>query len=578
MQQAQCQNCRQAFTIEDEDLVFYTNSGVPPPTFCPACRFQRRCAHINVRSLYPRVLAPGQKPMISMYSQDKEYNVVEDKDWWSDKYDFFSFGAAYDFKQPFFTQFDGLFRRVPLPHLQRNYSTFENSEYCNAASGLRNCYLTINADNDENCLYGTQVEESKYCTDVLLAHRCELCYETVNVNNCYNCMFCEDCENSSNLQWCQDCVGCTDCFGCIGLRHKKHHLFNRQLSAEEYGREIAKRKPSSWSAQNAARAESLAFFATQPRKYMHGRNNESVEGDYIYQSKDVKASFVVEKGEHCKFTHFLRYLTSGTTYAYDYTMFGVGADHIYEAAWCGLGINNVKFSVWNYGSSDLEYCIGCHSSHHLFGCVGLRHQKYCILNTQYTKEEYEKLVPLIKQQMMAIPYIDSKGNAYRYGEFFPIELSPFDYNQTLAQLHCPLTKEQALAESYGWHDPGNRVIPDAVNWKDLPDDSTGVADGNLDRPILCQLYEENPVKALEHQCSQYFKIIPQESAFYRRMGLALPRRCSSCRFWKKQRLLNPFTLHARPCSSCAKQMRTTYAPNRPEPVLCEECYAKHTYV
>jgi hypothetical protein len=36
---------------------------------------------------------------------------------------------------------------------------------------------------------------------------------------------------------------------------------------------------------------------------------------------------------------------------------------------------------------------------HLFGCIGLRNQQYCILNKQYTKEEYEKTVALIIEHM-----------------------------------------------------------------------------------------------------------------------------------------------------------------------------------
>jgi hypothetical protein len=43
------------------------------------------------------------------------------------------------------------------------------------------------------------------------------------------------------------------------------------------------------------------------------------------------------------------------------------------------------------------------------------------------------------------PYIDKKGRVYRYGEFFPMEISPFAYNETIAQEHFSLTKEQAEA-------------------------------------------------------------------------------------------------------------------------------------
>lgn len=578
MQQAVCQNCTSAFTIEDADIGFYRDMQVPLPTFCPACRFQRRLAHINTRNLYPRSLKPDEAPVISMYSQDKEFNVVNDRDWHNnDHFDFFSFGKAYDFEQSFFAQFRRLWKVVPLPHLQRAYATFENSDYCNAASELKNCYLMINADNIEECMYGFVAEECKFCVDFSFSNKSELCYEAVNLENCYGCLFCDDCENCNGLQWCQDCVGCTDCFGCIGLRHKKNHLFNVELSKEDYEREMAKRRNSSWCAQQKNREECRQFFLTQPRKGMKGRNNESVDGDYIYQSRDVHESFMVKKAEHCKFGHFMSYITSGTNYAYDYTMFGVTADHMYECSWCGLSVNNLKFCIWNYGAADMEYCIGCHYSKNLFGCIGLRHKQYCILNKQYTQAEYEKMLPLIKQQMMRMPYIDSKGSEYRYGEFFPVELSPFDYNQTLAREFSPLTKTEVLSQSYGWHETKERPPLDAIRSQDLPDHIQDITEGTVAKPILCKAYEDDPAKAMEHHCTQYFKIIPQELAFYKRMGLALPKYCHNSRHFHRLQHINPFRLWDRPCGNCGKDMQTTYAPDRPETVLCDECYLAHVY-
>ena len=63
----------------------------------------------------------------------------------------------------------------------------------------------------------------------------------------------------------------------------------------------------------------------------------------------------------------------------------------------------------------------------------MRNNSYCILNKQYTKEEYEALVSKIIEQMNTMPYVDKNGVTYKYGEFFPIELSPFGYNETVAQ-------------------------------------------------------------------------------------------------------------------------------------------------
>jgi hypothetical protein len=83
------------------------------------------------------------------------------------------------------------------------------------------------------------------------------------------------------------------------------------------------------------------------------------------------------------------------------------------------------------------YCIDCQYSKDCFGCVGLQRKQYCILNKQYTKEEYETLVPKIIEHMKS---------TREWSEFFPIEISPFTYNETVAQEYFPLTKAEVLSK------------------------------------------------------------------------------------------------------------------------------------
>ena len=73
--------------------------------------------------------------------------------------------------------------------------------------------------------------------------------------------------------------------------------------------------------------------------------------------------------------------------------------------------------------------------HHLFGCIGLKNKEYCIFNKHYTKLEYEKLVGKIVEHMQTS---DERG------EFFHPSLSPFPYNDTVAQEHMPLRRDEAL--------------------------------------------------------------------------------------------------------------------------------------
>ena len=75
-------------------------------------------------------------------------------------------------------------------------------------------------------------------------------------------------------------------------------------------------------------------------------------------------------------------------------------------------------------NKNLEYALYCSNSSNLFGCVGVKKKEYCILNKQYSKEEYEDLRTRIAEQMLTMPYKDSKGYEYPYGEFLPVEFSP----------------------------------------------------------------------------------------------------------------------------------------------------------
>jgi hypothetical protein len=584
-----CQNCKAKFTVDNQDKKFYEKMGVPAPTFCPECRLERRLLWVNAKALYSRTLPGSGKQVISMYSQDKPYHIMEDKEWWSDSWDPLSYGKEYDFSKPFFEQFGELLLHVPLPHLQREYATMINSDYCNAAGTLKDCYLVSMADASENCQYGYSMEKMKDCVDVTLCTRSELCYESGGLIRCYRCIACEDCEDSQELIFCRDCIGCNACFGSINLRNKSYHIFNKPYSRQDYYKKIRELDVGSYASFERTKKESNDFFLRNPRKFMHGRKNENVIGDYINESRNVTYSFITGRAENCKYSSFLKYLTTGTKDAYDYTQFGVGAELIYEAVWCGLGVSNIKFSYWNYGASSLEYCFGCHSSNNVFGCIGLRHKKYCILNKQYTKNEYEALVQRIKQHMQDKPYKDRKGLIYRYGEFFPGEFSPFRYNETMAQEYLPLTESQAKEKGFSWKEPEERNVNVTLLANDMPDHIEQVSEKIGNEILECQHKGE-----CNERCTIGFRVIPPEMAFYRQAGIPLPRFCPNCRHFARVRRRNPLKLWHRACmcggkaatnntykntinhfhkgDPCLNEFETSYSPNRPEIVYCEQCY------
>ena len=100
-----CQNCKKDFTIEPDDFNFYQKIKVPPPTFCPDCRFQRRLLFRNNRVFYRRECGMCKKNLLTIYSKDKPYTIYCRECWLSDKWDPLSYGKEHDFSVPFFTQF-----------------------------------------------------------------------------------------------------------------------------------------------------------------------------------------------------------------------------------------------------------------------------------------------------------------------------------------------------------------------------------------------------------------------------------------------------------------------------------------
>lgn len=80
-----CQNCHKEFAIDSEDFAFYEKLNVPPPTWCPDCRLQRRLLFMNERGLYRRNCDLCGKNMVAMYPKDKSFRVYCNPCWWSDK-------------------------------------------------------------------------------------------------------------------------------------------------------------------------------------------------------------------------------------------------------------------------------------------------------------------------------------------------------------------------------------------------------------------------------------------------------------------------------------------------------------
>jgi len=158
-------------------------------------------------------------------------------------------------------------------------------------------------------------------------------------------------------------------------------------------------------------------------------------------------------------------------------------------------------------------------------------------------------------------YIDAKGKKYGYGEFFPTELSPFPYNDTLAQRFFPLTKEEALRGGYKWRDEEKRTYPITKKAADIPDHIKDAPDSILQEVIECAA------------CGKGFRIIPMELNFLRTRNLPLPRQCPFCRIDEKfSQWIKNLRVIPRTCDKCGVSFTTNYTKEEAPVIYCKTCY------
>lgn len=553
-----CKKCNIIFPITDADIEFYSEVSpnfegkkysIPSPTLCPDCRQQRRLAFRNERKLYKRKCYATGNDIISIYSPDSKFTIYSQEYWWGDAWDPLDYGRDFDFEKSAIDQFRELMWFVPRPALLSTES--ENSEYSQTCTRNKNCYLIFESSFNEDCYFGYWVHYAKDIVDCSFCDRMESSYESLDCQDGYNLFYCQSCSNCHDSYYLENCIGCEFCFGSINQRNKKYVFMNEQYSEKKYFELLTKYSSTKTRWEIKMMIDEL--FGESIHQSSKIVESENCSWDFIRNAKNCHSCFYVfEWAENAKYM-------CNTWLNVENVMDGdaVWAEggYVYESINTALKsyYNAFCFRAWwvNHG----YYVSECDFSSHLFLCTWLRHKQYCILNKQYTKEEYETLVPRIIEKMVA----DGE-----WGEFFPASMSPFGYNETVASEYFPLEKEEAQKQGFNWSDyeapfPSvSKVIPASK----LPESIESIPDDILNWAVECEVSKKP------------FRIIKQELEFYRKHNIAIPRRHPDVRHMDRMKLRNPRKLWERKCDHCEKMMITTYAPERPETVYCESCYER----
>lgn len=543
------------------------------PTFCPDCRMRRRMNFRNMRSLYRRPCGLCQKSTITMYHTDDPAPVFCNECWLGDGWDAADYAKDIDWSRPFLEQWKELYQKVPRYALWKPGGAMQNSDFTNYSIDNKNCYLSYSVIGCEDVSYSENIDESKECFDCLTVKTSELCYENIDSSKNSHCMYTFQCRDSIDSWFIYDCTNCLNCFMSANVRNGRYIYRGEQLSREEYLKRMAEIDTENPEVIQNLKEEFRELIEKSIHRYANILQSPGATGEQIQNTREAFHSFGVYNAEYVRYG--ARVLSGSNLF----DVYGISTTELaYEAMATSFGVQNSKCSfLCDNTTSDITYCALCKGVSNCFGSIGLKKKKYAILNKEYSKEEYEVLVPKLIEHMNTNPYVDGKGRVYRYSEFFPFEFSPFAYNESIVHDYYPTTEQEAALYGYTWkgkEDRDYKITVDAHSWNAKPNE---VGD-EVTKEIIGCINKGNP----ETQCTTAFRITPDELVFLRRMKLPFPKKCPNCRHYERLALRAPMQLHNAICSCsisthdhqgiCKKTFETPWNPEKLSKLYCEQCY------
>ncbi len=375
------------------------------------------------------------EPQLTRFDPRLVSRICTNAEFVTDEVDNTTVARDYDFTRPFFAQWGELLQRVILPPLNR--MNCENSEYANAAGDLNHCYLCFSAFRSRDCLYCLSIDRCSDCLSCVSCRHSELCTRSTDLTQCYSVHESALCRNSFELFGCYDCSSCRSCFGCVGLERAEFCIFNQQVAKAEYERFIQSldlTSGSGWAAQVAA----CDAFRIKQR----------------YVARTIVDCYNASESRSCG------YLWSGERSQYCYRGIASAAETNYEGGFFTTQVSAYCNNV--FGGSGLTYSYYLYGCSDCFGSIGLRNKSYCVLNKQYSRDEYFDLVPRIVAQM---------GATGEWGRWFPLSFSPHDYRDSSVHEHLlPIPLEVARSRGYRFVDsPGDVEGAEAGDGRVPPD-------------------------------------------------------------------------------------------------------------
>ena len=541
-----CEHCNKEFTITEIEQSLSEKIGLELSTVCSSCLLKQHLSFWLFGKFRKGKSDLSGESMITVLPESR-YPLYLLKEWHSDSWDAMNYGVDYNPDESFFKQLQNLQEKVPHPH--QNGANNVGCDYCDDVWNSKNCYLSRSMEECEDLFYSYRNIKVKNSIDVAICFSSERCFSSLNCINSYKLFYSRDSKDCIDSYFLFDCRNCQNCFMCSNLRGKNYCIENVQYTKEEYNEKLKSFDMGSYSAIQLLKKQFEEMLQNNAIHRLNfnikaynstGNNLLNVNNCQNCNTiSDSEGSFNCMRG--AKINNSLN--CGGSWYG---DLYGncCGCSNSYS----------LRYSSWSQSrfSEYLDLCIDCE---YCFGCVGLKKKKYCILNKQYTKEEYEAL----KNQIIA----DMRKTG-EYGKFLPYSMSPGPFNFSTSSLYFPkTTKEEILKLGGYWQDIDESNIQ-GLKTSELPDSIKDVDESICTQALICP------------ETGWRFNISANELDFYKQYNIPLPRKHFDMRI--KDLIKYSTVLDTSPynCFYCKNEIQAYYPKDWGyKNIACENCYQQN---
>ncbi len=435
---------------------------------------------------------------ISRYPDTLRVKIIDDRDFIDRSIDEIQVGWDID-TADFMWSLQELWLEHGLPRLWHFWET-ENSAFSETVGAVKNAYLSFMCFYAENVLYSFCVtwNTKDVFNSVLVVNNSEIVYFSTWVIKSFKIFYSRCIIDSNNVWFSVNLMWCSECIFCDNLENKSYCIWNVQYSKEEYlhkKTEILDRKEKFLSyMEKISSIPWMNISSSNLSDSTFTLFSENLQNShYSYQIKDWRNAILAWNFSWAEWV---------SEKMYDNFTTAINAFDIYWWLWTSPWDNGYcNMNSWEF--SHLYYSRFMMSCSFCLWCVWLKNKSYCILNKQYSKEEWYILVDKIFEQM---------NKDWILWNFFPWKLNPFYFNDTAAYLiDDSFTKEEVTKESYMWRDEEIKV--DIPEWSEIVDIK------DLD---IVNYGEEILKKVIRDKSWNYYRIVKMEYDFLKKYNLPLP--------------------------------------------------------